>query len=66
MKINKTALLIALAKSCMNPHDLCEKTGITYQTYNRLVKGKKCKTATAGIIAAALGVDVEAIIILED
>lgn len=58
MKINFQNLQIAMAKSCMNPYDLCKKTGVQYQTYRRIAAGNKCKPATVGKLANALGVPV--------
>ena len=58
MKINFKNLQIAMAKSCMNPYDLCRETGIQYQTYRRIASGNQCKPATVGKLANALGVPV--------
>ena len=58
MKINKSKLLIALAKACMNPYDLCKAVGMQNQNYRRIVNGVNCKPATVGKIAKALNVDV--------
>ena len=66
MKLDKEKLLLALAEACMNPYDLCAQTGIQYQTYRRIIGGQRCKTATAGKIAKALGISVKDIILQED
>lgn len=65
MIVNNSKLQIALASACMNPYDLCAKIDISYQTYRRILTGKRCKTATVGKIAKALNVQVQDIIELE-
>lgn len=62
MKINKEKLMLAMANARLNAFELCEAAGIQYQTYRRIIKGNPCKPATAGSIAAALGVRVEDLI----
>ena len=62
MKLKRERLDVAMANACMNAYALCEVAGIQYQTYHRIIKGKPCKPATAGKIAAALGVRVEDLI----
>ena len=52
-------LNIAMANECVNPYDFCEKVGIHYSSYQRIMKGQKVKTATAGKFAKALNVKVE-------
>lgn len=59
MKLSSQKLEIAQAEKRLNPYALCEAAGIQYQTYRRIIKGNPCKPATAGSIAAALGVRVE-------
>ncbi len=59
MKLSEKKILFFMANACLNVFDLCNAAGITYQTYRRIIKGKPCKPATAGKIAAALGVRVE-------
>lgn len=49
---------LLMAEKCMNPYDLCEKAGINYQSYQRLIRTENCKIATLGKIAKALGVTV--------
>lgn len=66
MKLNREKLEIAQAEKKLNPYDLCEAAGIQYQTYRRIIKGHPCKHATAGSIAAALGVRVADLIEKED
>lgn len=66
MKLNKEKLMLAMANARLNAFELCEAAGIQYQTYRRIIKGFPCKPATAGSIAAALGVRVEELIERED
>ena len=66
LKLNKDKVDIAMANARMNAYALCESAGIQYQTYRRIIKGKACKPATAGNIAAALGVRVEELIEREE
>lgn len=49
---------LLMAEKCMNPYDLCEKTEMNYQSYQRLMKTENCKIATLGKIAKALEVSV--------
>lgn len=42
---------LLMAEKCMNPYDLCEKTEMNYQSYQRLMKTENCKIATLGKIA---------------
>ena len=62
MILSESKLTLAMANARMNAYALCEEAGIQYQTYRRIIKGKSCKPATAGNIAAALGVRVEELI----
>ena len=62
MKLNENKLTLAMANARLNVLGLCDAAGIQYQTYRRIIKGKPCKPATAGNIAAALGVRVEELI----
>lgn len=62
MILDESKLTLAMANACMNAYALCEAADIQYQTYRRVIKGKPCKPATAGNIAAALGVRVEELI----
>lgn len=59
MKLDKQKITLAMANACMNAYGLCAAANIQYATYHRIVSGKPCKPATAGSIAAALGVRVE-------
>lgn len=60
MKFDKDKLLLLMAEQCINPYAFCEKAGITYATYHKLIKGEsKPKPATIGKIAKALNVKVQ-------
>ena len=63
MKISKSKLNIALARKQWNQRDLRDNSVVSSQNSN---KGKPVMPATAGRIAAALGVDVTEIIEEED
>ena len=62
MKAKVSELQLLMARKTMNPYGLCEKAGICYASYRRIVNGATCKPATVGKIARALGVDVTEII----
>jgi len=62
LSICKNKVQTAMARKCMNPYELCNKAGISYQSYRRIMIKGGCKIATLGKIAAALGVDVTEII----
>ena len=66
MKLSKQKIVISMAKARLNAFALCEAAGIQYQTFRRIMNGQPCKPATAGGIAAALGVDVEELIEREE
>ena len=62
MKISKSKLSIALARKQWNQRDLRDNAVVSSQTTLNINKGKPVMPATAGRIAAALGVDVTEII----
>ena len=62
MKISKIKLNIALARKLWNQRDLRDNAIVSAQTILNINKGKTVLPATAGKIAAALGVDVTDII----
>lgn len=53
---------VTMARKCLNPYDVCSKSGISYPSYQRIMKTGNCKLATLGKLASALGVDVTEII----
>lgn len=64
MKINKSKLEIAMARSELNRNTLAEKADMPVPTVCNVLTRGTCKPATAGKIAKALNVDVTEI--LED
>ncbi len=62
MKISKSKLNIALARKRWNQRDLRDNAVVSAQTILNLNRGREVMPATAGKIAAALGVDVTDII----
>ncbi|MBQ8814103.1 MAG: helix-turn-helix domain-containing protein [Lachnospiraceae bacterium] len=64
MKLNRKKLELAMARACMNTEDLQKATQIPRPTITGAITGRGIRTATAGRIAKALGVDVTEI--LED
>lgn len=52
-----------MAELCMNPYGLCDKAGISYAAYRRIMKCGGCKLATLGKLAQALNCKVTEIII---
>lgn len=66
MKISKNKLNIALARKQWNQRDLRDNAVVSSQTTLNINKGKEVMPATAGRIAAALGVDVTEIIEQEE
>ena len=59
MKISKSKLNIALARKQWNQRDLRDNSVVSSQTTLNINKGKPVMPATAGRIAAALGVSVD-------
>ena len=59
MKISKSKLSIALARKQWNQRDLRDNAVVSSQTTLNINKGKSVMPATAGSIAAALGVTVD-------
>ena len=66
MKISKNKLNLALARKQWNQRDLRDNAVVSSQTTLNINKGKEVMPATAGRIAAALGVDVTEIIEQEE
>lgn len=62
MITNRRKLEIAMARACMNIADLQKVTNMPRATICNAIAGKDVRTATAGRIAKALGVDVTEII----
>lgn len=66
MTLNAKKLYEAMARACLNPSVLCEKSHVSRNTFKLMVQGKKVRPATIGRIAKALGVDVKEILSEED
>lgn len=64
LNIDAKKVQVLMADKIMNPYDLCDKAGISYSSYQRIIKGGGCKISTLGKIAAAFNVPVTDI--LED
>ena len=64
LKVSQNKVQLRMAELCMNPYGLCDKAGISYASYRRIMKEGGCKIATLGKIANALEVNVTEI--LED
>lgn len=60
--LSKEKVQIKMAELCMNPYDLCSKAGISYSSYQRILKTGTCKLATLGKIAKALNATITEII----
>ena len=58
MKANRKKVLISMAKACLNPRELAEKTEMPRPTVNNVITGKSGSPASLGKVARALGVDV--------
>ena len=58
MNISKEKLEIAMARAKMNRNKLAEKAEMPVSTICNLYTRGRCKPATAGRIAEALGIDV--------
>ena len=66
MRIDRVKLIAEMARQEVTTIRLAEKTGVSRTTISSIRSGKTCASATAGKIAAALGVPVEAIVAKED
>lgn len=60
--VKKDKVQIKMAELCMNPYDLCSKAGISYSSYQRILKTGSCKLATLGKIAKALNSNITEIV----
>lgn len=62
LKISQKKVQLRMAELCMNPYGLCDKAGISYTSYLRIMKQGGCKIATFGKLAQALDCNVTDII----
>ena len=66
MKLDLKKIRIAQAKACLNVNDLVNETGLVRSTISKVLNGRINPTPkTIGVIAKALKVDVEDIILKE-
>lgn len=61
IKIDALAVKKLMAEKRMTAGKLAQLSGLNYKTISRVVKVGHCNPATAGLLAAALDVDVEEI-----
>ena len=64
LSVDAKKIQILMANKCMDPYGLCKKAGISYSSYQRIMRGGGCKLSTLGKLSDALGVEVTDI--LED
>lgn len=62
LSVDAKKIQILMADKCMDPYDLCEKAGISYSSYQRIMRGGGCKLSTLGKLSDAIGVSVANII----
>ena len=62
MRIDRVKLIAEMARQDITTIKLAEKSGVSRVTVSAVRCGKACAPATAGKIAAALGVPVEIIV----
>lgn len=63
MKINAKNLRVAMARKCMNPKELAEAIGCSYESIIQILAGRRnVPTKKLGEICKALEVDVTEII----
>ena len=66
MTLDVRKLYEAMARACLNPSILCEKSHVSRNTFKSMVQGRKARPATIGRIAKTLGVDVREILSEEE
>lgn len=64
--LSKEKFSLSLGRQCMSRRDLCKITGITESNLSTMLKRGNVRPKTAGIIAAALGVDISEIVKLSE
>lgn len=62
MVIDKQKYDLALAKACLETKDVAERSGLYPDTVTRATMGKNMRPITIGIIAKAIGCEVEDIV----
>ena len=58
LRLDRAKLNLAMARACMNTHDIQVSSGIPRPTINSAISGRGISPKTAGRIANALKVDV--------
>lgn len=58
MKAERSALELAMARSCMSAKDIAEKAQIPEMTVKNVLSGRSVRPRTIGLVCKALGVDV--------
>lgn len=66
MKAERSALELAMARSCMSVKDIAEKAQIPEMTVKNVLSGRSVRPRTIGLVCKALGVDVTEIVKKED
>lgn len=66
MKADRKKLELAMARACMNTGDLVKTSAMPRPTVNNVITGRNVSPATLGRVARALGVDVIAIMEVEE
>lgn len=62
MRLNKTKVLLIMAKLCIDQKDLAERAGISRQTLSAVINGRSCRPSLLGKISVALDVEPDEII----
>ena len=62
MIADKKKVQLAMARACMNVHDVAEKADMPIPTINNIMSGRSVKPATIGKFSKALGIDVAEIL----
>ena len=64
LTLDPQQIAICLARKRMTRSELCRLAGITEANISTMLKKRRVRPKTAGLIADALGVDVEEILVL--
>lgn len=66
MKANVAKIKIIMANGCIEARDLQQKAEMPRPTLNNVLSGRSVRPATLGRVARALGVDVRAIMEVDE
>lgn len=58
LRVSADKVQLFMARRCMNPYELCSRSGISYTSYRRIMNTGGCKVATLGKLAIALQCDI--------